>query len=1112
MALKFKGLFFTLIAIIFIVLVISEFLIYVILNVNYSNIESTNYLSYGSYYYLQQTKHYFSISLNHSLSTALNELTIYEANVSLRKYNFVNNTQYELQSLMSNGTLFGNNMSKFMGNATINYIIKNVTQQSKTHSIYINISNVSLSVFQTSPYYINATLSGIITLKLTTGSKTQEFFQTNASIPLNGTINIQSAEAGQPQEINFEEIPQAKIIGNMTAINASTNPLLTVYGTVVIEGPLNPNVPGISCTNIPVQFQNLNFILAVANASNLNVNSCGMGGLITIEDNKIPDTPFLMYANTSIFNYLQNGTRVLLDGKEYALFNLSQIKNAINKGYYFASPYMPNYLELSQGSYQNTSNAGILTFQVLNSKSADFASSSTSYIQVPSTALLQVGNPNFTFSAWINPSNLSSCGDLSTGPTCQIFNKENEYELALYSNGTLAWALNNSAPGWTWIPTNVVVRKNTWSYITLTYNGSKVIAYKNAYMYSPTLADGPVGRTNNPLRIGARGGTAPAYQFFTGSIADIQIYNISLTPQQIIYEYQQGIEGVPVSGKGIVAWYPLQGNVNDYSGYGNNGTATNVIFSQLNNYQFATGGFNLQQLGSGNKPSVILGFGCYSINNCNSSQLYLQNNYIENNFSIPNEYLLKVYAGAKENISDTALAHYLFMFQNPGYTLSRFFSTYLGTYPRPLQTGSFSSKSNGAFDFGTAQFVANPYKTPVNLTNATGIKPIPFPYSVNILNNNSVVFQNPIPAGTTISAYLAQAYIYLSGTYEFKSTVDDDQGLTFRNVKTGQYFCIFGNTSQEPANSKCLAPSFVTASTSLASINASQTFPPGLYTMDLAWLNNNGPGASSFRMWPSAYYTPNLQMTGINETEAMNLNFTSLPDTPYFNGTDFIQTQNSLEGLNNATRPFTFSVWVNPSSPNGVILDEINGSVNPGWHDSMLDMVSGNLYMGLWTSSGLKCENMGTIPQNKWTQITISYTGSSGKHDLYGYLNGTYILDKPLKRVTPVSKLYYALGRPDTTNCGAGNGFIGKMTDFFELNTSLNNTQVMQLYLDNAYNGLNITNLIPNYWRLNSFSYNTTGTQISNSSTTIFNPMFWMNGTRICTKATCNIDYVRFST
>ena len=62
--------------------------------------------------------------------------------------------------------------------------------------------------------------------------------------------------------------------------------------------------------------------------------------------------------------------------------------------------------------------------------------------------------------------------------------------------------------------------------------------------------------------------------YFDGFIANEQIYNTSLSGYQIEEQYKQGINDMPVNGSGLVAWYPLSSNANDYSGNGYNGVPT----------------------------------------------------------------------------------------------------------------------------------------------------------------------------------------------------------------------------------------------------------------------------------------------------------------------------------------------------------------------------------------------------------------------------------------------------------------------------------------------------------------------------------------------------------
>ena len=60
-------------------------------------------------------------------------------------------------------------------------------------------------------------------------------------------------------------------------------------------------------------------------------------------------------------------------------------------------------------------------------------------------------------------------------------------------------------------------------------------------------------------------------------IANVQIYNEALSESQIYALYQEGIGGDPIDLQNLVAWYPLNGNANDYSGNDNNGKVLGTI-------------------------------------------------------------------------------------------------------------------------------------------------------------------------------------------------------------------------------------------------------------------------------------------------------------------------------------------------------------------------------------------------------------------------------------------------------------------------------------------------------------------------------------------------------
>ncbi len=86
--------------------------------------------------------------------------------------------------------------------------------------------------------------------------------------------------------------------------------------------------------------------------------------------------------------------------------------------------------------------------------------------------------------------------------------------------------------------------------------------------------------TNTPLYIGSPTSTWDSGNGGEdgGYLSNIQIYNTSLSQPEIQALYQEGIGGVPINLRNLVGWWPLNGNAQDYSGNGNNGAATNVIY------------------------------------------------------------------------------------------------------------------------------------------------------------------------------------------------------------------------------------------------------------------------------------------------------------------------------------------------------------------------------------------------------------------------------------------------------------------------------------------------------------------------------------------------------
>ena len=108
---------------------------------------------------------------------------------------------------------------------------------------------------------------------------------------------------------------------------------------------------------------------------------------------------------------------------------------------------------------------------------------------------------------------------------------------------------------------------NTWFFIAMVYDGANAYTYFNGKLVYSASLNADMSKNKGNILIGTNGGS-----FFNGSIANVQLYNVALTPQEIQYLYQQSLGGGPVRLQNLVGWWPLNGDAKDYSGNNNHGT------------------------------------------------------------------------------------------------------------------------------------------------------------------------------------------------------------------------------------------------------------------------------------------------------------------------------------------------------------------------------------------------------------------------------------------------------------------------------------------------------------------------------------------------------------
>ncbi|MEN6536532.1 MAG: Ig-like domain-containing protein, partial [Bryobacteraceae bacterium] len=136
-------------------------------------------------------------------------------------------------------------------------------------------------------------------------------------------------------------------------------------------------------------------------------------------------------------------------------------------------------------------------------------------------AFVRIGDldssPEFTVSAWVNPSSLSGCHSVAM--------KTFTYGFEICDGSVLAGVGNGGT--WSGIA-KASATVNTWQHITQTYDGSTVRLYMNGTLVAS--AAGALTNSDQDLRIGAWTDTS---EFFKGVIDEVRIYSRALTAEEI---------------------------------------------------------------------------------------------------------------------------------------------------------------------------------------------------------------------------------------------------------------------------------------------------------------------------------------------------------------------------------------------------------------------------------------------------------------------------------------------------------------------------------------------------------------------------------------------------
>jgi hypothetical protein len=330
---------------------------------------------------------------------------------------------------------------------------------------------------------------------------------------------------------------------------------ITPSGAILfkITLPTNLNVTPTSTPNYIYTIENGTTLVALTNSGNIAWKASFRG---TPTNSYIRDIP-IAYGNA----YISIGKNLYAIGEPKTSPQSSLLQT-------LAYLYLNNY-----GGYADAlENA---TLALANSSSAIFINNiyapdfSDAYFDGYNTyakvSYFQQANPtnNMTIAFWINPSNIQNANPalITTGPFTS-----DSYELSLntaggsYQSSTLNFSYVDPSNVRHTINSGFSIPSNSFSFIALTFGNGRFNWYYNGTLKTNYTNMNSIAILNNTLEIG---GNSNLF-LYNGIILNLQIYNKTLSSNQIYKLYRNAFASAPISNS-IEGWWPLQGDTNDYS-------------------------------------------------------------------------------------------------------------------------------------------------------------------------------------------------------------------------------------------------------------------------------------------------------------------------------------------------------------------------------------------------------------------------------------------------------------------------------------------------------------------------------------------------------------------
>lgn len=182
-----------------------------------------------------------------------------------------------------------------------------------------------------------------------------------------------------------------------------------------------------------------------------------------------------------------------------------------------------------------------------------------------------------------------------------------------------------------------------------------------------------------------------------------------------------------------------------------------------------------------------------------------------------------------------------------------------------------------------------------------------------------------------------------------------------------------------------------------------------------------------------------------------------------FNGTDEAATTGNLKANFASSTSQTLEIWVRTASDDGVVISQTGTStIDAFYHLSVMEIVGGDIKMGIWNGTGIGNVTVGSVARNQWQQYVLTYDDAT--NTLTGYINAGTPASTTFENDPPTPGWFYHLCATDSTNMGEGSYLAADVGLFRVWDTALTASQVQEIYQQNTarFNNPVTANLVLN--------------------------------------------------